>query len=331
MRRALFVLLATVLLALIGAGAGFLYIRAQVRAPGPRTLSVRIVIEPGSSVADISRQLEKDGLVRNAFVFRFWARYSGRQAGLRAGEYDVPARASVEDILALLESGRTLAHKLTVPEGTTSAEVLVLLRDAKGLRGNIDVVPADGEILPETYFYSRGERRDVLLRRMTMAMRDAVREVWARRPGKFILKTPEQMVTLASLVEKETALPVERPMIAGVFLNRLKRGMRLQSDPTVVYALTRGAAVLGRELSRSDLKIDSPYNTYRVKGLPPGPIANPGIAALRAVIRAAKTQALYFVADGTGGHVFARTLKAHNRNVARWRRFQRQRSQGNGN
>ncbi len=323
MRRALFVFLTTAVLGLIFAGAGFLYVRALAHTPGPHALRVRIVIEPGSSVAAIARQLEDDALVSNAFVFRFWARYSGRQTKLRAGEYDVPARASIEDILALLESARTVMRKLTIPEGTTSAEVLVLLRAVTGLSGDLGAVPADGEILPETYYYSRGDRRDAVIRRMMAAMRKAVRETWAKRPPGFILKAPQQMVTLASIIEKETALAAERPMIAGVFLNRLKRGMRLQSDPTVVYALTKGGGPLGRELSREDLKIDSPYNTYRIKGLPPAPIANPGIAALRAVVNAAKTQALYFVADGSGGHVFARTLKEHNRNVAKWRRFQR--------
>jgi len=199
---------------------------------------------------------------------------------------------------------------------------------AEGLEGPLTAIPDEGWLLPETYHYSWGDERVDMVLNMAVAMEDAVRDVWAERPKDFVLKTPLELLTLASIVEKETAIPAERPMIAGVFLNRLRKGMRLQSDPTVVYALTAGSGPLGRALTRDDLKIDSLYNTYAIKGLPPGPIALAGLAALKAVVNPAQTDALYFVADGSGGHVFAKTLKQHNRNVAKWRKFKRTQNGG---
>lgn len=315
---------ALVFLALIGlliGGGGFLYVQAKVQEPGRHNLDVRVLIEPGSGVSAIAAQLQDEGLVSNGLLVRLWARFSGQHTRLRAGEFEVPARASIIDVLDLLESGKTFVRKLTLPEGLTVTQSLIIIQDAEGLTGGVIAIPDDGQMLPETYHYAWGDKRADLVARMTADMAALVRIQWAARPDGFILKTQQDLVTLASIVEKETAIASERPQVAAVFLNRLRKGMRLQSDPTVVYALTNGSGALGRALTRADLKTDSAYNTYRVKGLPPAPIANPGRDSLLAVMNSADTDALYFVADGSGGHVFARTLKEHNRNVAKWRTF----------
>ena len=218
-----------------------------------------------------------------------------------------------------LVAGKTVVHRLTVTEGMTSAEVVAALNAAPDLAGEILKVPEEGSLLPETYHYALGDNRAVLIERMQRAMARLVDELWEARDPALALDDAQQAVVLASVVEKETALADEMPVVAGVFHNRLRQGMRLQADPTVIYALTGGKKPLGRALRRADLWVESPYNTYRNKGLPPGPIANPGRAALAAVLHPAETDALYFVADGSGGHAFAKTLDEHNRNVARWR------------
>ena len=219
-------------------------------------------------------------------------------------------------------AGETVVRRLTVPEGLTTAAVLDLLRNAEGLVGEAPD-PGEGRLLPETYHYSHGDSRADLVARMQRAMDKALARLFRDRPAGSPLGSETELLTLASIVEKETGLSGERARIAGVFVNRLKRGMRLQTDPTVIYALTGGRRELGRPLTRADLRVDHPYNTYRIPGLPPGPIANPGLAALEAAARPAETNALYFVADGAGGHLFARTLREHNRNAARYRRLLR--------
>jgi UPF0755 protein len=224
-------------------------------------------------------------------------------------------------VLSLLREGRTVVRHLTIPEGLTTVEILALLDDAPGLSGDRSP-PAEGTLLPETYNYSWGDSRAGMMARMQKAMAETLAKLWASRAAGLPLATPEAAVTLASLVEKETALAAERPRVAGVFVNRLRLGMRLQSDPTVVYALTAGKGPLGRELTRADLEVPSPYNTYRIDGLPPGPIANPGRAAIAAALQPLASRELYFVADGSGGHAFASTLEEHNRNVTRWRKLQ---------
>lgn len=328
MKHVLAFLFAVALIGLLAVGGGFFYVKSQAMDAGPHDQATRVVIEPGLGVSAIAARLHDAGVVRDPLTFRLWARATDRHRRLRAGEFEVPARASVDGVLDLLVNGKTVVRKLTLPEGLTVTEALILVQDAEGLAGPITAIPDEGWLLPETYHYSWGDERVDMVLNMSAAMEDTVRDVWSRRPEDFALSSPAELLTLASIVEKETAVPEERPMIAAVFLNRLAKGMRLQSDPTVVYALTSGAGPLGRALTRDDLQVESPYNTYRSDGLPPGPIALPGRAALEAVIRPADTDALYFVADGTGGHVFARTLREHNRNVAQWRRIKKQQNGG---
>jgi UPF0755 protein len=241
---------------------------------------------------------------------------------LRAGEYSFSPGASVNEVLEKITSGKTVVHRLTIPEGTTSREVLLEIEALTTLSGPLPPVPLEGMILPETYHFSRGDSREELLKRMSDAMTDAAAELWEDRADGLPFNSIEEAIILASIVEKETAVAEERGLVAGVFINRLRRGMRLQSDPTVVFGITLGKAPLGRALRRSDLKQSTPYNTYLVDGLPPGPIANPGRESLEAVLNPAATKFLYFVADGSGGHAFAETLGEHNRNVAHWRKIE---------
>ncbi len=327
MKRAFGFLFTIALIGLIAAGGGFYYVKKQALAPGLNAQPINVVIDQGLGVSAIANRLQNAGVVRDPLIFRIWARYTEAHTKLRAGEFALPANASIIQVLDILKSGKTVVHKLTIAEGLSVTEALMVVQDAKGLSGDITNIPDEGWLLPETYHYSLGDSRNELIERMADEMGETLAELWAERPNNFILKDIKSVLILASIVEKETGISSERSKVAAVFLNRLKRGMRLQSDPTVVYALTNGGGSLGRALTREDWKVDSPYNTYKIKGLPPSPIANPGRAAIEAVIHPAKTDALYFVADGSGGHVFAKTLKQHNRNVSKWRKIKRQRAQ----
>ena len=264
----------------------------------------------------------KRGVLRHPLAFRVFVTLDGAQNRLMAGEYDFPAGVSAASVRDRLLAGRTVVRRLTVPEGLTTAAVLDLVRSAEGLSGEPPEA-GEGRLLPETYHYSYGDSRPDMVARMQRAMDEALARLFRDRRAGSPLRSEAELLTLASIVEKETGVSAERAEIAGVFVNRLRRGMRLQTDPTVIYALTGGRRALGRPLTRADLRTDHPYNTYRVHGLPPGPIANPGLAALEAAARPAETDALYFVADGAGGHLFARTIREHNRNVARYRRLSR--------
>jgi len=295
----------------------------RFQKPGPYGEAVTLIIPRGEGVGAIARRLEVAGVLESGPFFHVVVRLSGNDRGLRAGEYAFPPFASPAEVMEILRDGTTVLRKFTVAEGLATAHVLALLDGVEGLEGEIadGPVPPEGALLPETYAYSWGETKQSLIVRMRRAMTKTLGRLWDGRAEGLPLASPHDALVLASLIEKETALAEERPRVAAVFLNRLKRGMRLQSDPTVVYALSRGRGSLGRPLTRADLKIDDPYNTYRMRGIPPGPIANPGRAAIAAVLRPLVTDELYFVADGSGGHLFARSLKEHQRNVRRFRRL----------
>ncbi|MEX2450158.1 MAG: endolytic transglycosylase MltG [Rhodospirillales bacterium] len=285
-----------------------------------------MIVPSGSGVNGIARILHEAGIIASPLVFQIGVRLKRFDKDLRAGEYLFPAKISAFDAARHLRSGKTVIRRLTMAEGLTSKEMLTELGRAEGLFGDtVQAGPiAEGELLPETYHFSYGDSRVSIVRRMRQGMAETLRTLWASRAPGLPLQTPREALILASIVEKETGVPEERTRVAGVFINRLNKGMRLQSDPTVVYAVSGGDGPLARPLTRADLERPSPYNTYLHSGLPPGPICNPGRAALEAVMHPVRTDELYFVADGSGGHVFARTLKEHNRNVARWRRLKAQ-------
>ncbi len=286
-----------------------------------------LVIPRGASIRSIGALLAAEGVVSDATVFSLGVRGFGGESPLVAGEYVFPPAVSARDAMRLLQSGKVVARNLTIPEGLTTLQILELVGAAEALEGDLPETQALGEgvLLPETYQYVRGEERAAILARMQKAMDETLAELWrGRNADAGPLTTPRDALVLASIVERETGKAEERPRVAAVFLNRMRRGMRLQSDPTVVYGLSNGTGTIGRPLTRADLAVDHPYNTYVHGGLPPGPIANPGRDSLAAVMQPAKSKDLYFVADGTGGHAFARTLAEHNRNVAKWRRIQRQ-------
>ncbi len=329
-RRGRGVVISLLLLLLIGvgiAGGGLWWGFQKIAAPGPLLEERVVLISPGTGVRGIAAILKAAGAIEQEELFLLATRLDDRHRRLKAGEYALRPGISILGILDQLERHDVLERFVTVPEGRTSVEILAILDAAEGLEGAAGDPPPEGSLLPETYIYYHGDTRAAMLARMRQAMDRALAEAWAARQTGLPLNTPEEAVILASIVEKETGVAAERPMVAGVFVNRLRRGMRLQSDPTVIFALTEGKAPLGRALSRADWQVDSPYNTYRIAGLPPGPIAHPGLEAIRAVLDPAQTRALYFVADGTGGHVFAETLDEHNRNVRAWRRVR----DGSGN
>ncbi len=319
--NALSVLIVVGLVVLVAIGLA----KREFSAPGPLEDEVLLELPRGADIRDAARLLQLKGAIDSEFLFRVGARYRGEARAIRYGEYRIPERASMEEILAMMVRGETVRRKVTVAEGLTSWEVVELLRQNEILTGEIEEIPPEGTLAPETYQVERGHTRAEVIRWMQETQRRILAEAWERRPEEFPLESPEELLILASIVEKETGVPEERARVASVFLNRLEQGMKLQSDPTVVYGVTEGKGALGRGLRRSELDAETPYNTYVIEGLPPEPIANPGRDAIMAVVNPEETDFLYFVADGTGGHVFAETLAEHNRNVAEWRRIERQR------
>lgn len=319
MRLLRFFLLSLLVLALLGGGAGW-WAWNRYQVPGPLADDRAIVIPPGGTqaIADTLRDAGAIGDERG-FALAAWAT---RQEGpLRAGEYLFPAHGSLREMLQVLREARPVQRRLTIPEGLNASQIAALINAAEGMTGDVPALE-EGAVLPDTYAYQWGDNRAGLLRRAERAMRQALADAWEKRAPDLPLATPREALILASIVERETGKAEERAKVAGVFINRLRRGMPLQSDPTVAYAAADGG-VLDRGLTRADLERDHPFNTYRNRGLTPAPIASPGLASIQAVLHPEDTDALYFVADGTGGHVFARSLEEHNRNVARWRALTR--------
>lgn len=286
---------------------------------------VSVVIPPGSSLKAAAATLEEAGAIESASAFLNYARVFGSDAPIKPGEYEIKKGMSAGDVLGLLQAGKTLQRFVTVVPGMPSIVVQERLQAAPFLTGDVEV-PAEGSVLPDSYAYTRGEKRSAVLKRMQQAMSRTLAELWANRSANTVARTPEEAIILAGIVEKETGKPSERRTVAGVYSNRLKTGMRLQADPTVIYPVTKGKP-LGRRILRSELTADNGYNTYARAGLPIGPITNPGKAAIEAVLNPAPTRYLYFVADGTGGHVFAETLAEHNANVAKWYAIRRSRGE----
>ncbi|WP_375207897.1 endolytic transglycosylase MltG [Hyphococcus sp.] len=313
------------LLAAIALGVGGWLGYRQAVKPGPAREDVIVLLPQGSAVSTIAHQLEDEGVIEHPEIFIAAVRIKGVQSDIKAGEYNIPARSSVMEIIDQLREGKSILHYFTAPEGRTTAQIIRLLNENEVLEGEITIEPGEGELLPETFAFTRGETRDNLVRRMMKDQDALIDALWDDRALELPFSTPEEAIILASIVEKETGLPEERPRIAAVFVNRLKKGMRLESDPTIIYGLTQGEP-LGRGLRLSELRKETPYNTYVIRGLPPTPIANPGEASIEAVLNPAETEDLFFVADGTGGHAFAATLREHNANVAAWRKVERERA-----
>jgi UPF0755 protein len=309
---------ALILLAITG---GILFVMAKQRfeAPGPLEQDKVVNIPPRLGIRDIADLLAREGVIDSPWTFVMSALLAKTHDELRFGEYQFPQQASLHDVINTIIDGKVVQHQITVPEGLTSQQIVERLLETDILSGSIKEIPREGSMLPESYRYSRGAPREQVIQRMQQAQARAVQEVWDRRMPDLPLRTPQQLVTLASIVEKETGRPDERTRVAAVFINRLKQHMKLQSDPTIIYGLAGGKGTLGRSILKSDIEQHTPYNTYVIEGLPPGPISNPGRAALEAVANPARTKELYFVADGTGGHAFSETLEQHQRNVARLR------------
>ena len=311
-----------VLLAAVLLGGGWL----AAKAPGPSAAKGRetvVILRRGAGLAEIAGALKRAGVIRSDLLFIATAQFGGRRQ-LKAGEYAFASRASLARVLAKVRAGDVVHHRITVPEGITAEQVVAILNGSPILTGSVSV-PPEGSVLPDTYDVARGESRARVLERMIAARDRFVAQLWSRKRPGLPYTSAQQVSTLASLVERETSVAAERPRVAAVYLNRLRDGMRLGADPTVIYGITR-AGPLGRPLSLKDLQTNTPYNTYLNPGLPPTPIGNPGRASLAAVMDPAQTQELYFVADGTGGHVFASTLDQHNKNVAAWRRIEHTRA-----
>ncbi len=326
---------ASLILVLVLAG-GIAMGRKQFAAEGPLPADKFVIIERGSSSEDIAEHLTHEGVIEKPgwlWFALFWrdlqAKFSSSAANNRAksGEYLFKRHVTMNEVLEIISSGRSVEHTITIPEGLTSEQIVQRLKDNDLLVGEISQIPVEGSLLPDTYKVNRGTPREALLARMQREHKRVLQEVWNRRAKDLPLKSTRELVTLASIVEKETGRADERNRVASVFYNRLEKRMKLQSDPTIIYGLIGGKAILGRSLTRAEIDKPTPYNTYVISGLPPGPIANPGRAAMEAAANPSQTKDLYFVADGTGGHAFAESLEQHNRNVARWRQIEALRQQ----
>jgi UPF0755 protein len=369
------------IIAFIAVAGAIAWGQREFRAPGPLAEATFFEVPRGATLRRVSQDLEAAGAISSAILFRLGAEYAGMAEDLRFGSYEIPAGASMEEVLEivtaggpsqfrytatyvlrlegtgelrlrervpgtdeavaladfayedgvpevysdLVESGTPMVYRVAVPEGLTSWQIVEGLRAADFLSGDIAEVPPEGSLAPDTFEVRRGQDRQEILDRMQVAQEEILAEAWANRQDGLPLEGPQDALILASIIEKETSVPEERRRVASVFINRLNRGMRLQTDPTVIYGLTEGQGVLGRGLRASELRSETPWNTYVIEGLPPTPIANPGRAAIEAAVNPEDTPFIFFVADGTGGHAFAETLEEHNRNVAAWRRIEAER------
>jgi UPF0755 protein len=311
----------------IAGGVALFFGKQRFEAPGPLVEDKVVNIPRGLGTRDIADLLQREGVINQPYVFMGGIIVLKARGELKYGEYQFSKQASLADVVDTIVEGKVVQHAFTVPEGLTSEQILARLLEIDALTGQIKEIPREGTLLPETYRFTRGMTRELIIQRMQQAHRRVLQEVWEHRMQDLPVKTPEQLVTLASIVEKETGRADERTRVAAVFVNRLKSKMRLQSDPTIIYGLTGGKGSLGRPILKSEIEQSTPYNTYVIDGLPPGPIANPGRASLEAAANPARTKELYFVADGTGGHVFSDTYVEHQKNVARLRGIEH----GNGN
>lgn len=321
-----------VLLAVIGVaagGAGWIWFQNEIERPGPSTAEAVFTVNSGETLISVAQRLEADGLVYDADLLRLKARLDGVETDIKAGEFALAPALSASQTLARLVEGRSIQYSITLPEGLTTAQILRRIEANETLTGPLpDPAPAEGTLLPDTYLFDRGTSRADLVERMGDAQADLVASLWPERAADTPVSSPAEAITLASVVQKEASGQTEYGKVASVFVNRLKRPMRLQSDPTVIYGVSRGEPLYNRAgqrrpLLRSELDRDTPWNTYTRDGLPATPIANPGRGAIEAVLNPPETPYIYFVADGTGGHIFARTLAEHNRNVAAYREYER--------
>lgn len=318
---------ALVMMLMIG-GASFV-VYNQFENPGPLDAPRTVIIPKGEGRIAIAERLEKEGVIANRWTFvggHLLKTFLGpkRNNDLKAGEYQIKEHASMREVIDTLSEGKSILYKTTLPEGLTSEQIVERLKAEPSLSGEIISVPPEGSLLPDTYYFSKGASRQEILDRMHGEMEKALTTMWEGRDPDLPVQSPEELVTFASIVEKETGRSDERDRVAAVFYNRLKKGMRLQSDPTIIYGIAGGQGGLGRGITKSDIESKSPYNTYQINGLPPGPICNPGKSALLAALHPAKTSDLYFVADGSGGHTFSETLKEHNTAVQKWREHEKE-------
>lgn len=293
--------------------------------PGPLDKDANFIVPDGASLSVVAQKLESEHAIRSASAFRWRARLFGGSTPIKAGEYRLPKGASLSRILSIIQGTEVLRRFVTVPEGMPSIMVWERLKAQPNLTGDLPV-PAEGSLLPDTYTFVNGEGRQAVAGRMQEAMSETLAELWAKRSKDTVARTPQEAIILASIVEKETGKPSERAMVAGLYSNRIRQGIMLQADPTIIYPITKGKP-LGRRILQSEIQAINDYNTYSMLGLPKGPITNPGKASIEAVLHPARTDALYMVADGTGGHAFASTLEEHNRNVEKWFAIRRSRGE----
>ncbi len=317
-----------ILIAMLAAGGGYFYAKKALEAPGPLAEDKIVNIPRTAGIKDIGEALQREGVIDTGpYGFIGGALLMQARSELKAGEYQFQKRASLRAVIDTMVAGKVVQHSFTIPEGLTSEQIVAKLMENDVLSGQVKEIPREGTLLPETYKFERGTTREQVLQRMHQAQRRVLGEIWDRRSPDVPVRSAEQLITLASIVEKETGRPDERSRVAAVFSNRLRQKMKLQSDPTIIYGLVGGKGTLGRQIKRSEIQQPTPYNTYVIDGLPPGPIANPGRASLEATANPARTRELFFVADGTGGHTFTETYDAHQRNVTKLRTLEKQQQQ----